>query len=244
MITRLSTDPHAPFPETRHALDEPDGLLALGGDLQPARLLNAYRHGIFPWFGPDDPVLWWAPDPRLALYPGNGHLSRRLARTLRRQHPRLSADQCFEAVIDGCAAPRPGQPGTWITPAMRSAYIRLHRLGHAHSIEVWAGSELAGGLYGVTLGLAFFAESMFSRRTNASKVALLGLSRQLSTWRFSCIDCQLPNPHLESMGAVTIRRARFESLLHDAVDRAAPDPGAWARAFGELRPELWKPGRV
>jgi len=244
MITRLSTDPQAPFPDTRHALDEPDGLLALGGDLQPARLLNAYRHGVFPWFGPHDPLLWWAPDPRLVLYPGNGHLSHRLARTLRRQRPRLSANQCFEAIIDACAAPRPGQVGTWITPAMRSAYIRLHRLGHAHSIEVWAGSQLAGGLYGVALGRAFFAESMFSHRANASKIALLGLSRQLSAWKFACIDCQLPNPHLQSMGAVAIRRTRFESLLRDAVDRPAPSPDAWAPVFNGLRPERWPAGPI
>mgnify|MGYP006430519607 CR=1 FL=1 len=244
MIFRLATDPEAPFPDTQWALQEPNGLLALGGDLQPARLLHAYRQGIFPWFGPHDPILWWTPDPRLVLYPGNAHLARRLARTLRRQRPRLTADQCFEAVIDGCAAPRPGQPGTWITPPMRTAYCRLYRLGYAHSVEVWYGSTLAGGLYGVVLGRAFFAESMFSRQTDASKTALLGLSRQLREWQFTCIDCQLPNPHLERMGAVAISRARFESLLGEAVDNDAPDPGEWAPAFHSLRPEQWRSGPV
>lgn len=177
-------------------------------------LVDAYAHGIFPWFDSDSgPILWWSPDPRAVLAPGAMRISRRLARRLRSCTFQLTADRAFAAVVAGCAAPRRDQPGTWITPRMSAAYAQLHALGLAHSIEVWRDGALAGGLYGVSLGRLFFAESMFSRAADASKAALAALSAQLARWQFPLIDCQMMNPHLESLGAVAMPRQEFLGLV-------------------------------
>ncbi len=214
------------FPDTVEALDEPDGLLAAGGDLTPERLLVAYRSGIFPWYSDGQPILWWAPDPRSILYPEGLKISRSLRKTLKRQPFTLTIDRAFEAVIRACAAPRRDQPGTWITDSMIEAYGTLHRQGHAHSIECWETDELVGGLYGVAIGRVFFGESMFSRVTDASKVAIVTLGRQLSQWDYRLVDCQVHNPHLASLGAETVRRDDFNAMLKDLC-AAAPSPRAW-----------------
>jgi leucyl/phenylalanyl-tRNA--protein transferase len=211
------------FPPPEQALDDPEGLLAAGGDLSPARLLAAYRRGIFPWYSPGQPVLWWSPDPRTVLFPEEFKVSRSLAKTLRNGQFRIAMDEDFSGVIDGCAAPRPHAPGTWITPEMREAYLRLHRLGHAHSIETWRGGELLGGLYGVRLGGVFFGESMFSRARDASKVALAHLVQVCGRNSIGVIDCQLASRHLSSLGARSIPRAQFLALLKEWV-RLEPDP--------------------
>jgi leucyl/phenylalanyl-tRNA--protein transferase len=206
----------------------PEGLLAVGGDLRAERLLEAYRHGIFPWYNDGQPILWWSPDPRAVLFPDKLKLSRSLRKTMRRGTFRVTLDTCFHDVMEQCAAPRPQYPqgGTWITPAMLMAYERLHELGYAHSVECWRAGELVGGLYGVALGGAFFGESMFARATDASKVALATLVRQLLVWDFQLIDCQLPSPHLFSLGAEEIRRRQFLDRLAAAL--ALPDrPGPW-----------------
>jgi leucyl/phenylalanyl-tRNA---protein transferase len=203
------------FPPLEQALEEPAGLLAAGGDLSPARLVAAYARGIFPWYSPGQPVLWWSPDPRAVLFPDEFHCSRSLARTIRRGEFRVSEDRDFAAVIDGCAAPRAASPGTWITSDMRAAYLQLHRLGVAHSIEVWRADELAGGLYGVRLGEIFFGESMFSRERDASKVALAHLVSMCASNNVAVIDCQLPSRHLASLGVRCIPRPQFESLLRE-----------------------------
>ena len=209
-------DPDSPdiyFPDVEHALLEPDGLLAVGGDLEPERLLYAYRNGIFPWYGPDQPILWWSPDPRLVLFPEQLHISRSLARTLRRRHFTVTLDTAFEQVISECAAPRPGQAGTWITPEMQAAYIHMHKLGHAHSVECWQQGRLVGGLYGLAMGRVFFGESMFTRVADASKVGFVTLVRQLQRWDYRLIDCQVHTGHLESLGAGMIPRSEFTRLL-------------------------------
>lgn len=219
--------PPESFPDTGLALRDPDGLLAVGGDLEPERLLAAYRRGIFPWYGAGEPILWWSPDPRAVLFTDELHVPRRLTRVLRQGRYRLSMDRDFAAVIDACArAPRRGQQGTWITPEMRAAYLELHRRGQAHSVEVWQNEVLAGGLYGVAIGRVFFGESMFSRRRDASKVALARLVRQLGAWGFPLLDCQVASGHLTRLGARSIPRARFLQLL----DRhcAEPGPEVWA----------------
>ena len=205
------------FPPPGQALEEPAGLLAAGGDLSSPRLLAAYRRGIFPWYSPGQPVLWWSPDPRAVLFPEEFRVSRSLGKTLRNGGFSLAVDRDFEAVIDGCAAPRTHSAGTWITSEMRSAYLRLHRLGYAHSIEVRRGSELAGGLYGVRLGGVFFGESMFSRVRDASKVALAHLVDLCRRNSIAVIDCQLASRHLESLGARAIPREQFLSLLEEWV---------------------------
>ncbi len=209
------------FPDTRTALADPDGLLAVGGDLSPPRLLYAYRHGIFPWYSDHQPILWWSPDPRCVLFPPRIRISRSLRRTLRRSLFELSSNTDFEGVIRGCAAPRPCSADTWITAEMRAAYLKLHQLGHAISIECWHEGSLAGGLYGVSMGQVFFGESMFSRVRDASKVALAHLCRL----GYSLIDCQMPNAHLERLGATCIPRTRFERLLGQwcAVRRPAAE---------------------
>ncbi len=228
--------PGDPFPPAEAALREPDGLLALGGDLSPPTLLRAYRSGIFPWFSEDQPVLWWSPDPRLVLFPGEFHLSRRLWRTLRRGAFRFSFNRDFAGVIRGCAEPRPGEPGTWITPAMRQAYERLHARGHAHSVEVWQDERLVGGLYGVRVGGVFCGESMFSRQPNASKCALAllcGLHRALD---IALIDAQVSSDHLLRLGARNIARARFLALLAEYRDRPeTPMPQGSPAGFAEYR---------
>lgn len=204
-------DDSVPFPAVETAAREPNGLLAVGGSLRPRRLLDAYRHGIFPWFGHGEPILWWSPDPRCVLFPARLHVSRRLRRTLNRGVFTVTRNRDFEAVVHGCAEPRAGSPGTWIVPAMIDAYIELHRLGYATSFECWAGDgRLVGGIYGVHLGRVFFGESMFSRATDASKVAL---TATVAARDIELIDCQLANPHLERMGAEEIPRPRFRALI-------------------------------
>lgn len=209
-------------------LASPEGLLAIGGDLCSQRLLEAYRHGIFPWYSGGQPILWWSPDPRAVLLPSKLKISRSLRQRLRRGLFHVTLDSDFAGVIKACAEPRAQNPkgGTWITMEMIDAYCHLHEQGFAHSVEVWVGDALVGGLYGVALGGAFFGESMFSRQSDASKVALAYLARQLDAWQFVQIDCQLPSPHLISLGAISIRRRDFLRLLDAAL--AQPDrPGAW-----------------
>ncbi len=208
------------FPAPELALDEPDGLLAAGGDLSPERLLLAYRHGIFPWFSDDQPILWWSPNPRCILRPERVHVSRSLRRTLNQERFKITADQDFGAVIKLCADNR--EDGTWITQGMMDAYSRLHEQGAAHSIEAWnKQGQLVGGLYGIALGRCFFGESMFSLETNASKVLMVHLAHQLADWGYKLMDCQVESRHLLSMGAECISRAEFLSILKAHVDRAA-----------------------
>jgi leucyl/phenylalanyl-tRNA--protein transferase len=205
------------FPPLEQALEEPAGLLAAGGDLSPARLLAAYQRGIFPWYSPGQPVLWWSPDPRAVLFPEEFNCSRSLGKTIRNGGFEVVIDRDFGAIMDACAAPRAHAPGTWITSEMRSAYLRLHRLGQAHSFEAWRNGQLAGGLYGVRLGGVFFGESMFSRERDASKVALAHLVAVCLRNSIAVIDCQLPSPHLESLGSRTIPRQQFQALLRENI---------------------------
>jgi len=223
MIALLHDD--TPFPPLERALKQPNGLLAAGGSLTPARLLDAYRHGIFPWFNADDPILWWSPDPRMVLFPEEFRISHSLRKTLRKRVFEVCTDTAFEQVMRACAAPRGGQAGTWIHEEMVSAYTALHRMGHAHSVEVWQDGELAGGLYGMSIGRMFYGESMFSRKSDASKVALAHLAAQLQRWNFQMIDCQMNTPHLASLGAREIPRAEFIQRLQDLIhypDIASP----------------------
>jgi leucyl/phenylalanyl-tRNA--protein transferase len=221
MIPWLGADD--PFPPVEEALREPDGLLAAGADLSPARLLDAYGRGIFPWFGEGDPLLWWSPDPRMVLFLREVHISRSLRRVLRSGQYTVTLDRAFGKVMAGCAAPREDEAGTWITVEMRQAYARLAALGHAHSVEVWAtDGTLAGGLYGVSIGRMFYGESMFSAQPDASKVALAGLAAQLERWAFELIDCQMSTSHLASLGAREISRDEF--LRHVRRLTALPSP--------------------
>jgi len=215
-----------PFPEVERALAEPNGLLAAGADLSLPRLLDAYRNGIFPWFSHDQPILWWSPDPRMVLFPAALKVSRSLARTLRNARFEVRADTAFDAVIEGCRQPRRGESGTWITEEMTEAYGTMHRAGFAHSVETWLDDKLVGGLYGVALGRAFFGESMFARVSDASKVALVALARQLQHWGFGVIDCQMNTAHLASLGAREIPRAEFTRRLRELV-HYAPVPVPW-----------------
>jgi leucyl/phenylalanyl-tRNA--protein transferase len=225
----------AGFPPTSEALEEPNGLLAVGGDLSPERLLAAYAAGIFPWYEAPQPILWWTPDPRAVLTPGQMHISRSLRRTLRRNDFTITCDRNFGGVIAACAALRDDGLGTWIGSDMQRAYEALHRRGHAHSVEVWQGRRLVGGLYGVSIGGAFFGESMFSRVSDASKVALAALDRRLSGAGFDIIDCQVETEHLNRLGARCISRLDFESLLAQTVEKQ-PDSDTWRFEFssGEL----------
>ncbi len=206
-------DPHNPndrFPPVDAALKDPDGLLAVGGDLSPQRLINAYRRGIFPWYEEGQPILWWSPDPRAVIFCDQLRISRSLRKTLRRQNYTVTFDTAFTEVMHACAEPRRGSRGTWITRPMIRAYTELHRLGHAHSVEVWdTDQRLIGGLYGVLLPRVFSGESMFSRADDMSKVALVYLATWLEERGVHLIDCQLPNPHLTSLGATTLPRATF-----------------------------------
>jgi leucyl/phenylalanyl-tRNA---protein transferase len=206
-------EPEQVFPDVSLALREPDGLLAVGGDLSSARILAAYRRGIFPWYSDEQPILWWSPDPRTVLFPANLKVSRSLRKALNQRHFRLTMDRAFDAVIRACAEPRAQSFGTWITREMSKAYCDLHREGFAHSVECWQGEQLAGGLYGIAIGRVFFGESMFSRESNASKVAFCQLVRQLSAWDFGLVDCQIYSSHLASLGAEEIPRSRFVQHL-------------------------------
>lgn len=206
----LGADPASPFPPAETAIDDPDGLVCIGGDLSPARLINAYAAGLFPWFNDDQPILWWSPSQRLVFNSDGVHLSRRFRRDLRTSAWVVRFDSAFDAVVAACATlPRAGQTGTWITPAMRRAYGALHELGHAHSVEVWKGERLVGGLYGVSVGRGFHAESMFSLESGGSKVALAALGRHLAMRGWPHFDAQVENPHLLAMGGACWPRARF-----------------------------------
>jgi leucyl/phenylalanyl-tRNA---protein transferase len=233
----LDEDPGAPFPPAALALRKPDGLLAAGGDLSPVRLLNAYRHGIFPWFSEGQPILWWCPDPRMVFRTDAVRMSRRFRRTLRRSPWRIRADTAFDEVIDACAhRPRPGQHGTWITSDMQMAYRELHRMGHAHSVEVFDGQRLIGGIYGVSIGCMFFGESMFSVESGGSKVALLALAHRLREWNWPLIDAQVESAHLVALGAEMLPRREFlESVA--ALTGTAEPARPWTSRFGECRAE-------
>lgn len=204
------------FPDPESALDDPDGLLAIGGDLHPERILKAYTMGVFPWFSDDQPILWWSPDPRCVLFPPRVHIARSLRRKLNQGHLRISIDTAFREVIHACGTLR--EEGTWITRDMDKAYTQLHDLGHAHSFEAWTeDGHLVGGLYGVAIGRCFFGESMFSRERDASKVVFVHVARQLARWGYPVLDCQVENPHLLSMGAERIPRRQFLSIIRANV---------------------------
>ena len=224
MLTWLQRDALT-FPALDKALRDPNGLLAAGGDLSPERLIAAYRHGCFPWYQDGQPLLWWSPDPRTVLFPGELHVSRSLRKALRQGHYRVSFDQAFAEVIRACAAPRTYADGTWITTPMQDAYVELHRRGIAHSVEVWQGDELVGGLYGLAMGRLFFGESMFSRADNASKVGFVTLVEHLQAWDFELIDCQMPTQHLHSFGARAISRRDFADHLQRFLD--TPSQATW-----------------
>lgn len=219
------------FPSPEAALTEPNGLLAVGGDLSPERLLAAYPRGIFPWYEEGQPILWWSPDPRAVLFPTGLHVSRRLARTIRQSRLRLTADAAFGTVVEGCAAPRRYAEGTWITPAMHDAYARLHELGWAHSFEAWDDGGLVAGMYGVAIGRVFFGESMFARVSNASKVLFVRAVEYLQDRQFELIDCQVWSSHLESLGATTLPRSVFLERL-EALCNAPGAPASWAEDHG------------
>lgn len=209
------------FPPLEQALEDPNGLIAVGGDLSPERLIAAYRQGIFPWYEEPQPILWWSPDPRAIIRPDRVHISRSLRKRLRDNNYRISADTAFIEVLQGCAEITGKRPGTWITDSMAQAYCELHQRGVAHSIEVWQNQDLVGGLYGVALGRVFYGESMFSRVSDASKLALVALCRQLQQWGYGMIDCQVSNPHLLSMGAELLPRRQFAVELARLVDQPA-----------------------
>ena len=218
-------DRNQPFPPLSRALLEPNGLLAAGGELSAERLIDAYRNGIFPWYSADQPLLWWSPDPRMVLIPAELKISRSLGKRLRNAGKgdfEIRVDTLFETVMRACAAPRGGQSGTWITSDMIAAYSALHQGGIAHSVETWIDGELMGGLYGVALGRMFYGESMFTRATDASKIALAHLARQLQRWGFGLIDCQMQTSHLASLGAREIPRAEFVHQLKVLVNCEPP----------------------
>jgi leucyl/phenylalanyl-tRNA--protein transferase len=227
--------PHDPFPPVERALREPNGLLAAGRTLTVPTLLEAYSRGLFPWFNEDEPILWWSPDPRMILRPRALHVSASLRKRLRKRDYEVRADTAFAAVMQGCAAPRPDQPGTWITRRMRAAYGRLHEAGHAHSIETWIDGALAGGLYGVAIGRAFFGESMFATCADASKIALVHLVRQLDRWGFGLVDCQMKTAHLASLGAVEIPRRAFVAEVAQLTAESGRT-GGWALEPGLAEP--------
>ena len=224
MLTWLKRD-SLTFPPLANAMREPNGLLAAGGDLSADRLVQAYRHGCFPWFSEGQPILWWSPDPRTVLFPDELHVSRSLGKVLRQQRYTVTYDRDFVAVIQACAAPRAYADGTWITDDMQNAYIELHERGHAHSVEVWENDELVGGLYGLAMGQLFFGESMFSRADNASKVGFVTLVEHLREAGFVLIDCQMPTEHLHSLGARAIARATFADYLRQYLDQ--PNRATW-----------------
>ena len=223
MLTWLA--PGQDFPPLAQALSDPAGLLAAGGDLSPARLIAAYRQGIFPWYNAGDPILWWSPDPRMVLLPDELRVPRSLAKLMRRQPYEIRVDSAFRAVMTACAQPRAGQAGTWINADIIDAYTQLHALGVAHSVEAWQDGVLVGGLYGIALGRAFYGESMFARAPDASKIAFVHLVRQLQRWQFGMIDCQMNTAHLARFGAREIPRTDFIARLESLVNLAAvPTP--------------------
>ena len=215
-----------PFPPVERALKDPNGLLAAGADLSLPRLLEAYRSGIFPWFSGTEPILWWCPDPRMVLHCEELKVSRSLGKSIRNKGYEVRVDTAFSEVLKHCAEPRKGEPGTWLGPEMRRAYLHLHRAGYAHSFEAWRGDDLVGGLYGVAIGPMFYGESMFSRATDASKVALVNLARNLQERGFPMIDCQMRTPLLASLGAREIPRRVFLRRLAALVNYPV-SPGKW-----------------
>lgn len=219
-------DPNQPFPPAHLAMRDPNGLLAIGGDLSVARLIRAYSQGIFPWYNPDEPILWWSPDPRAVLAADGMKVSRSLWKSIRRSDYAVSLDVAFADVLRACSGARTKSRGTWLGAEMRDAYGELHARGYAHSVEMWRGGELIGGLYGVALGRVFFGESMFSRADDASKIALYWLCEQLRAWGFELIDCQVGSAHLKSLGAQDVSRERFLNLLRAAV-AMPPRTGPW-----------------
>lgn len=219
-------DPQQPFPPAHLAMRDPNGLLAIGGDLSVARLIRAYSQGIFPWYNPDEPILWWSPDPRAVLMPSEMRVTRSLDKVIRRADYAVSLDQSFGDVLQECSGPRARSRGTWLGSEMREAYTQLHARGYAHSVEVWRGGDLIGGLYGVALGRVFFGESMFSRASDASKIALYWLAQQMIAWDFGLIDCQVGSAHLKSLGAADLSRERFLNVLRTAVSQP-PRTGQW-----------------
>ena len=228
---------HSPIDYDFPPLDaaSPEGLLAIGGDLCPDRILSAYRRGIFPWFSGNQPILWWSPNPRAVLLPSQIRISRSLKKNIRNRGFRITTDQAFVDVVKECAKDREQQKGTWITREMRDAYTALHSRGHAHSVETWQNGELVGGLYGISIGKAFFGESMFARVTDSSKTALVGLSTLLTTWEYHFIDCQVRSSHLDSLGAKCIPRNQFSKMLERAI-RVPVAPHHWthSKAGSEL----------
>lgn len=213
------------FPPLDKALREPNGLLAAGGDLSAERLLAAYRHGCFPWYQEGQPLLWWSPDPRTVLYPDELHVSRSLRKRMRQESFTVTFDQAFAEVIDGCAGPRSYTQETWITSHMKAAYLKLHEMGVAHSVEVWRNRQLMGGLYGLAIGRLFFGESMFSQASDASKVGFVTLVEHLQAWGFKLIDCQMPTQHLANFGARSISRRTFAEMLAEHLDQ--PSSARW-----------------
>jgi leucyl/phenylalanyl-tRNA--protein transferase len=224
------------FPDPRDALTEPNGLLAFGGDLSPSRLLAAYALGIFPWFSEGEPILWWSPDPRCVFRTDTPRINRSLRRQLAGKHWQVTVDQAFDAVIRACAAPRDAESGTWLMPAMIEAYVQLHRQGHAHSVEVWDGERLVGGIYGVAVGRLFCGESMFSAESGGSKLALIALARLLHDLGFPWIDAQVANPHTRQLGAIEITRTSFLQEVA-RLSRLSGRIGSWA----DLTPQLIQP---
>ena len=213
------------FPSTNNALDDPNGLLAAGGDLSPERLVSAYSQGIFPWYSDGQPILWWTPSPRMVLYPDELHLGRTIKKQARRSSFKITVDTAFRDVIYQCATvTREGESGTWITDEINDAYIGLHELGLAHSVEAWQDDQLVGGLYGVALGKVFFGESMFSLESGASKIAFGALAQQLKKWGFKLIDCQIHTQYLQSFGAREVERDEFESVLKQAIPTLESNP--------------------
>jgi len=223
--------PECHFPDTSLALEEPDGLLAIGGNLNSDTLFSAYRQGIFPWYNDGQPILWWSPNPRAVIYPDQLKLSRSLKKRLRQQAFEVTLDHAFNDVIQACATPRDDGLGTWITTEMQAAYIEMHRLGHAHSVEAWREGKLVGGLYGIAIGQVFFGESMFSRESDASKVAFALLVAQLQKWQFSLIDCQISSTHMTSLGAKKIPRATFIDHIEVACRTPNLAPHSWRGAL-------------
>ena len=221
-------DPYESFPDTELATIEPNGLLAIGGDLTPPRLLNAYRHGIFPWFDSKQPILWWSPNPRAVLYPAELKISRSLGKTMRNKGFEIRFDSAFAEVISACSQARQYSDDTWIDQRIKDAYLSLHQLGHAHSAEAWLEDELVGGLYGVTIGQVFYGESMFHHQRDASKVAFVSLVKYLQRWGFKMIDCQMTTDHLLSFGAKEVPRTEFTKNLDKWCELAASEQ-AWKK---------------
>lgn len=236
-------DPLQPFPPVRLAMRDPNGLLAIGGDLSLKRLLRAYAQGIFPWFNPDEPILWWCPDPRAVLAPADFHASHSLRKRIRKADYAVTMDRAFGDVLDACAGTRAKSRGTWLGADMRRAYEMLHEHGYCHSVEIWQQRKLVGGLYGVALGRAFFGESMFSRADDASKLALYHLCQQLQAWHYDIIDCQISSAHLATLGAHEIPREEFLRRLYDATAHKG-NVGPWSFDIAAPRAVEHLPGQM